>query len=610
MTRRCSLAHILTLLVICIVPVRASGQAYLFGIPEMRMEIFVNPDASVRLEYEIIFENTPHGRPIDAVDVGLFHENYEIRNMSASLDGTPLPRIRPSPYVTGVEVNLGRRVIGPRERAVFRFTATMPDMVYQDTTRDDYASLQFTPTWFDQRFVLGNTNLRMAVHLLPVVEAEEVLYHDVPFSGKALYGGRAVAFWESPNARMVGPHRMGLSFPKTGMERVVSMSRWELLVLWWEGSPGVQMGSGMVILVLFAAFFFRLTGGTGWSLFFMVGGIGGWLFFNNPVMHLVSLPFWPFIFALMWYPARRAKQRPSYLPPIASVEGGGVKRGLTAPEAAVLLEMKPGKVVTLVVFGLLKKKVFTLTNEEPLSVEVAPGYEKERPSRLEVAAENGIVLHAYEHGFIEAVSKNTDKVVGEADFSAAVKGLIDHVVGRMTGFDLDETKQYYQYIIKRAWSEAESIGEVELRDKTVDKNLEWLLLDDGYRDGFGRWERSGYRYRPLWIGYGRPRAAAGSGLSGRGALSAARASGSASPTFGDVAGSFAGWTENVAGQAASSIMPSSIGARTSVLDLSGADSATKSFFDSMSSRGSSGGFGGGCACAGCACACACAGGGR
>jgi hypothetical protein len=87
-----------------------------------------------------------------------------------------------------------------------------------------------------------------------------------------------------------------------------------------------------------------------------------------------------------------------------------------------------------------------------------------------------------------------------------------------------------------------------------------------------------------------------------------------SPSFGDVASSFAGWTENTMGSLASSISPGALQVENpsgGFLDLSGADRVTGEFFEALSeSGGSGGGVGGGCACAGCACACACAGGGR
>jgi hypothetical protein len=589
------------------VAVPAAAQNYRFTVPKMDMEIFVQPDASVRVTYEIVFDNNRGARALDAVDVGLFHGKYDTRNMRATLDGRPLHGIRRSPYVDpGVEVPLGPHAIAAGRRGVFRFEATIPDMVYQDTTRDDYASLRVTPTWFGQQFVTGSTELKIAVHMPPGVEADEVLYQNQAFSGKGLFHGRVVAYWEFPNTRIVGPHMVGVSFPKRGMTHVITLSKWDLLVLWWEGNPQVQVGSGAALFILFAIFFFRFSGGTGVSFFVIVVSIVGFLFVSSPVFHLVAIPFFPVLFGLLWYPTRKGKRR-RYLPPIASVEGGGIKRGLTAPEAAVLLELPIGRLVTLVVFGLMKKGVARMTNDEPLTVVVERDYIGERPARLEKAAENGVVLHAYEHAFLDVISKAPGSAVGDLDLSDALKGLIDHTVERVTAFDLKETRRYYEHIIKRAWAEAESLGEVDQRTKAVDKNFEWLLMDDGYRDGFSRWDRSGYRYRPIWI-YGR---VPGSGGLGSAAGGAARSSGPAfTPTFGDVAGSFAGWTENLAGQAASSIMPGSIGDKAGIVDFSGFDRGTGRFLEALASNSGGGGGGGGCACAGCACACACAGGGR
>jgi hypothetical protein len=91
----------------------------------------------------------------------------------------------------------------------------------------------------------------------------------------------------------------------------------------------------------------------------------------------------------------------------------------------------------------------------------------------------------------------------------------------------------------------------------------------------------------------------------------------AAPSFGDVAASFAGWTESLTGQMASVISPTQLavdgGGGKGVVNLSGADHVTGDVlaaFFSGSGGGGGGGGGGGCACAGCACACACAGGGR
>ena len=49
------------------------------------------------------------------------------------------------------------------------------------------------------------------------------------------------------------------------------------------------------------------------------------------------------------------KRLQQYLPPRVGIESGGIKRGLTPAEAALLQELPLAKVLLLVIFGLLKK---------------------------------------------------------------------------------------------------------------------------------------------------------------------------------------------------------------------------------------------------------------
>jgi len=124
----------------------AWAQDYSFSVPEMELHVTVNPDASVRLEYRIVFTCNEGAHEIDVVDVGLPHEAYDLSNMHASLNGNPLTGIKTSGYIDcGVEVPLSP-AISPGETGVFQFECTMPDLVYQDTTDKEYASLQITPT--------------------------------------------------------------------------------------------------------------------------------------------------------------------------------------------------------------------------------------------------------------------------------------------------------------------------------------------------------------------------------------------------------------------------------------------------------------------------------
>jgi hypothetical protein len=603
-------------------PTRAQAQNYSFSIPRMQMEVFVQDDASARIVYDITFQNAPSASPIDIVDIGTPHDDYDTSNMSASINGTPLNTIRPSEYIdTGVEIPLGSNAIAPGEQATLNFEFTMPDMVYGDTTQGDYASLQITPTWFDSSLVNGTTQLQIAVHMLPGIEPDEVLFQDVPFDNKAIFDDHVVVVWEEPDWRATGPYRVGVSFPERGISGVIRMNAFQLAVKWVEDNPPVRLFLTGALVVLLGIVFFRFTGNTGCSVFVVVAGILGFLAYSAPALLLLS--FLPMPLLIFFNERHLRTRRNKYLPPIAQVEGGGIKRGLTAPEAAVILEQPINKVLTLVIFGLLKKGVLRQVKDDPLQVEVAEAFRtgsiastKDRKShRLKAAQEAGTILHTYEHGFLDLIERRPDSPLKDIDFGTPMKELIAHAAARVKGFDLSDTQDYYRSITRRALKEASEIQDIEQREKRLDRNLEWVLMNDDFGGVFDA-PRYGYRYRPMWT---RPIFIGGLGGSGGGGGGGAPSGGGpsvgGSTSFSDVAASFAGWTENTMGNMADAIAPGSLQAPDvsgGVVDLSGADKVTADFFEALaeSSAKGGGGGGGGCACAGCACACACAGGGR
>ena len=609
------LAFLLALLIF----MPASGvlaQNYWFQVPEMRMQVFVQPDASARIVYDITFAN--EGSPIDIVDIGTPHDDYDLSNFTAAIDERPLTDIRVSEYIdTGVEIHLGQYAIPTGESGTLHVEFTMPDMVYEDTTQDGYASLQITPTWFDSDVVYGTSDIWVLIHMLPEVQPEDVLFQDVAFTDKVIFEEHTVVGWRYPEASASQAHLAGTSFPTTGMTRVVEQSLLDITLKWLQDNPAVTWTLGIITFILIAIAFFRYSGGTGLSLFALVacGTIYGISAF--PVAVLLAFPL--SILLVIWVERTLKKKKNTYLPAIAQVEGGGIKRGLTAPEAAVLLELPLNKILLLITFGLLDKRVITLENDSPLTVKVAEAYvvkgktaAKKRAARREVAKTEGIVLRDYEHGILNVLQAGKGKPVHKQDFGEPIRALIKSVAGKMKGFDLSDTQDYYKKIISRAMAEAKRMGDVPEFEKFLDKTWPWVMMDDDYAPVF---QRPGYMYYPVWA---RPYAA-----SRTGGLSMPAAGGSKSgPSYGgktsfaDVAASFAGWTETQTGNLASAISPGGLDLGTAgIVNLSGADKVTGDIFKALSSgsSGSSGGSSGGgcaCACAGCACACACAGGGR
>lgn len=586
----------------------AAAQDYSFRVPELEMHAVIQPDASVRVVYDITFENMPGAHPIDIVDIGVPHADYSLGNVKASAGGRQARDIRHSEYVKpGFEVHLGAGTIGPGQAGTVHVEFTMPDMVYQDTTRKDYASFRVTPTWFGSQYVQGTTNIMVAVHLPKGIQREEILHQGLKFTDVAQTDDGFSAVWTMMDQRLTGPHMVALSFPKRDLARVVTMSRWQLLVRWFRDSPRARFLAAALALVLGGIAFFRFTGGTGVTLFVVLVAACAVWFYVQPGAHLLAIPV---LGGLVWLNEHFLRKRKSkYLPPIAEVEGGGIKRGLTAPEAAVLLELPIGRVLGLVIFGLLKKGVLREVDNDPLIVElhesfVATGERSDQKDRAKhyrkAARQLGTVVHDYETGFLFLLEKNAGKPVAEIKFTVPIKALVTGTVAKMKAFDLSDTRDYYRSIVRRAVNQAKNVGDI----RQIDKHFEWIMLDKDAPSIFDTWHYSPSWHRPIghvghWGGAAAPSLPSTEAMAG-------------STSLGDVGASFAGWTENAMGRFASSLSPDSLKlaeTKPGFLDLSGVDRATGEFFESLAESGGGGG-GGGCACAGCACACACAGGGR
>ncbi len=597
---------LLTVLLVCVLCGSALAQDYSFEVPEMELHVTVNPDASVTMKYKITFLCNTDAKPIDIVDIGVPHEDYDIGNMTAHLDGEELATIRRSEYVhPGVEVPLDAP-IGSGETGVFEFECTMPNLVHQDTTNKENASLRITPTWFDGDYMTGTTNLAVIVYLPDSIELDEILYQlNQPFDNKLDLDDKKAVAWVFDDTTVDHEHMVGLSFPKREMERVVSQTLLGLVWKWWRESSGVRAGVGVLFLVLFGIFYYRFSGGTGTCLFIPMVIALAIVWAASPALEAIFLP----ILVPIWYAAEKLAglKRRDYLPAIESVPGGGIKRGLAVPEAAVILEQPLSRVVTMVFFGMLKKNLVRLVSHDPLEVELVEAYDTSRKLRRKIAKERGTIVRGYEQRFLDALAKRPGVPVAKLDLRDAMKHIVNNTAKRLKGFDLEQTREYYLSIVNKAWQEAKEIGEVEQRTEYVDDNLLWLMLADDYTDGFDTWHRSGYHYRPAW----------GGGTGGTGAPAPQAPAVGGRTTFGDVAASFAGWSENVSGNLAGSLDPVSLGlARGGGIDLSGVDTVSMDVLNSLAESSGSGGGGGGggggcaCACAGCACACACAGGGR
>jgi hypothetical protein len=548
------------LIIVLLIPASALAQTYLFSLDKLNVDYTINQDGTASIDYSFAFSSAPTASPIDFVDVGLPNSNFDTGNIAAYVNGKPLSYISRSEYQgsgTGVAVGLGSDAIPPGNSGTVRvIIPNVRDVLYPDSQDKNYASAVFAPTYFGSQYVQGQTDMTIVFHLPLGVQPDEPRWHASPsgWPSQPQTGiddqGHITYTWNNPNATGYTQYKFGASFPAKYVpaSAIVHPSLLETL------------GISVDTLISYS----------------MCCGFVGF-----------------FIFIVWWstYSARRRKMQ--YLPPKVAIEGHGIKRGLTAIEAAILMQEPMDKIMTMILFGTIKKGATTVIQNDPLELDtVSPLPEG---------------LRQYEIDFLNAFNEK-DKRKRRSALQDMMIALVKSVSSKMKGFSRRETIAYYRDIIKRAWGQVEAAQTPEVKSEKFDEVMEWTMLDKDYEDRTRRAFTGGPVFVPMWWprydpGFGRTISSSAGQPSaipistgGKGGLSLPTLPGA---TF--AAGMVKGvqnFSSNVIGNV--SDFTSAVTNKTNPVPVS------------RSSGGFRGGGGGGCACA-CACAgcaCACAGGGR
>ena len=170
------LVLILTLFLLLCLPLSSYAQDYSFSLGREVVDVWINDDGSVSLEYAFTFTCDAGAHPIDAVDVGLPTGDYRLSDMSANVDGKPVDRIDTDYQGSGaygVAVWLGSATIRPGQTGTVNVAIDrVGGMVYEDRDDTEYASSEFSPTWFMSQFVHDTTD--MTVHFQFVYDTSEM----------------------------------------------------------------------------------------------------------------------------------------------------------------------------------------------------------------------------------------------------------------------------------------------------------------------------------------------------------------------------------------------------------------------------------------------------
>ncbi|MCD6402204.1 MAG: hypothetical protein J7L73_09775, partial [Anaerolineales bacterium] len=357
--------------------------------------------------------------------------------------------------------------------------------------------------------------------------------------------GRITYTWHNPGANAYTPYEFGASFPKSYVpaNAIVTPSLLERLGIDKDTLVPCACWSGVIATIAFFS----------------------------------------------WLGAASSKKRKlKYLPPKLSIEGHGIKRGLTAVEAAILMEQPMDKVLTMILFSLLKKNAAKVISKDPLKIEAI----EPQPAGLRI----------YEKEFLKAFKEKTS-ARRKKKLQTLMIALIKSVSKKMKGFSRKETIAYYKKIMEKAWQQIEAADTPEVKSQKFDEYMGWTMLDNDFDDHTKNVFQRGPVFVPIWWSRYDP-GWQGTSVSSSRPISSG-SGGSKSISMPTLPGSQFASSVVTGLQSFSSNVVGNITNFTSAI-------TNKTNPVPKTSSGSYHSSGGGCACA-CACAgcaCACAGGGR
>lgn len=394
----------------------AQAQSNLYTVNHEWAQIFINDDGTIDLTYNISLTVT-QGR-LTAFDVGQPNRDFTI-GQATDQYGNQLRTYSYTPDVASVNFS---QQVNAGESIWYTITTNVAGMIYNDTTNPGNYGMQFIPQWISDTAI---SDVRIQIVMPPGVSTSDVKTTEVFYNGTSMIEGRLAVYWEKPSIAANERFMVGVSFPATAMPNY---------------TPS-QGGSG--------------DGADLDSLVLVVGVIG---FF---VAILV------FIFII--YKASKS----SYQSPKVSMETLGVKRGLTAVEAAYLLDLKPPQLVTAILYSLLQKRAVWAEETKPsLKLKVLSPYENKTGTK-----ENP--LRYYEIDFLQALK--ADGSLDEEKLARAIMFLRDTVDQKLQGYSRKDTVDYYRKIVTKAWAQVEQAGTPELASNAYDKELLWLMMDPNQR---------------------------------------------------------------------------------------------------------------------------------
>jgi hypothetical protein len=376
-------------------------------------KIWINQDGSIDLFYNISI-TLDSGDNINYVTVGQPQQDFTIGPAADQYGNvlTTSDTSQGSQYQVRVNLN---KPLTAGNTTWFTLTTNVAHMVYNDNQTN--FGMLFKPTWWQVII----QDLRVSIVLPPNVTESMVTTTQVLWTSTSNEpDGRLAIFWEKQNWTPGEDYEVGVSFPKQYLPDYTPPG---------GGQPAVGI---------------------------------------NPLNFLpYVLIFFGIIFVVAIVAIGASKKR--YFAPVLSMETLGIRHGLTAVEASYVLDMKPGKIVTEILYSLLKKRAIWVEATKPsVKLRTMPQFER----NVKAHESN---LRYYEIDFLGAIKP--DGTLDEERLAETVIALRDNVEEKMRGYCRRDTIDYHKGVVTKAWQQVEQAGTSELASNAYDEQLLWLLLD-------------------------------------------------------------------------------------------------------------------------------------
>jgi hypothetical protein len=387
----------------------AGAQGVTYNVSQEWMKVWVNADSSVNVLYNITFTYLS-GSPQGLFDVGMPKGGFQV-NYVEDLSGLSLQY----QDISGgghyaIEISL-KKPITLNQPITFIVYATVPGMVYSDSMNPGNDGVQFFPSTFAN--ASGSiADLRVEMVLPPGVQTSEVKYPTgLPFDNVFVDENRTAVYWNRTAWPPNQTFDSGVSFP----EQYVVQPPGFLTLL--------PVAIAVIVVLLFVVFFIV------------------------------------------------AHAKAAYVNPRISIEALGANRSLTAVEAGLVMGLKPVRVLTIMLYGLLLKRMVAVMETEPLI----------KLKKLEKPEEESAPLpRYYEIDYLNAIKP--DGTLDETALAHTYLGLVDMVNKKLRGYSRQDTMNYYKTVVDKAWTQVTQAGTPELKGDALDKNLDWLLADEKFDD--------------------------------------------------------------------------------------------------------------------------------